>query len=58
MRSVGGRYHLFVEGLEAEITYRRSEDRNIVIDHTGVPPALRGHRIGERLVRQAVEDAR
>lgn len=53
-----GRYHLVVEGLEAEMTYRRSDNRIITIDHTGVPPALRGRRIGERLVRQAVEDAR
>ncbi|WP_307147586.1 GNAT family N-acetyltransferase [Rhizobium tibeticum] len=30
----------------------------IIIDHTEVPAALRGRKVGERLVRQAVEDAR
>jgi predicted GNAT family acetyltransferase len=53
-----GRYHLRVEGLEAEMTYRRTGEGVITINHTGVPPALRGRRIGERLVLRAVEDAR
>ena len=30
----------------------------IIIDHTEVPSALRGRKVGERLVRQAIEDAR
>ena len=30
----------------------------IIIDHTEVPAVLRGRKIGERLVRQAIEDAR
>jgi predicted GNAT family acetyltransferase len=30
----------------------------IIIDHTEVPVALRGRKVGERLVRQAIEDAR
>ncbi len=53
-----GRYVVVVDGMEAEMTYRRSGSGAVVINHTGVPLALRGRRIGERLVRQAVEDAR
>jgi predicted GNAT family acetyltransferase len=30
----------------------------IIIDSTEVPAALRGRKVGERLVRQAIEDAR
>jgi predicted GNAT family acetyltransferase len=53
-----GRYRIVVDGIEAEMTYRRVGPDQIIIDHTGVPEVLRGRRIGERLVRQAVEDAR
>ena len=40
------------------MTYSRAGERLLIIDHTGVPDALRGKGIGERLVKQAVEDAR
>ncbi|MBX5173381.1 N-acetyltransferase [Rhizobium sp. NZLR1b] len=53
-----GRYRIVVEGIEAEMTYSRAGRQLIIIDHTGVPAALRGRKVGERLVRQAVEDAR
>lgn len=53
-----GRYHLTVAGSEAEMTYSRAGAGMIIIDHTEVPTALRGRGIGERLVRQAVADAR
>ena len=53
-----GRYRVVVDGVEAEMTYSRVNPKLIIIDHTGVPEALRGRKIGERLVRQAVEDAR
>ncbi len=53
-----GRYRLVIDGSEAEMTYSRAGDRLIIIDHTEVPAALRGRRVGERLVRQAIEDAR
>lgn len=53
-----GRYRLVVDGIEAEMTYSRAGERLIIIDHTEVPAALRGRKVGERLVRQAVEDAR
>ena len=53
-----GRYRLVIDGVEAEMTYSRAGDGMIIIDHTEVPAALRGRKVGERLVRQAVEDAR
>lgn len=53
-----GRYRLLIDGVEAEMTYSRAGDGLIIIDHTEVPAALRGRKVGERLVRQAIEDAR
>jgi predicted GNAT family acetyltransferase len=53
-----GRYRLVIDGVEAEMTYSRAGDGLIIIDHTEVPAALRGRKVGERLVRQAIEDAR
>ena len=53
-----GRYRLVVDGHEAVMTYSRAGEGLIIIDHTEVPAALRGRKVGERLVRQAVEDAR
>ncbi len=53
-----GRYRIVVDKAEAEMTYSRAGDRLIIIDHTEIPSALRGRKIGERLVRQAVDDAR
>lgn len=53
-----GRYRLVVDGVEAEMTYSRAGESLIIIDHTEVPATLRGRKVGERLVRQAVEDAR
>lgn len=40
------------------MTYSRAGDSLIIIDHTEVPAALRGRKVGERLVRQAIDDAR
>ncbi len=53
-----GRYWMNIDGFEAEMTYSRAGKGLIIIDHTGVPAALRGRKVGERLVREAVEDAR
>ncbi|MBB3937332.1 DUF5996 family protein [Aureimonas phyllosphaerae] len=53
-----GRYLIVIDGAEAEMTYSRAGQRLLIIDHTEVPAALRGRKVGERLVRQAVEDAR
>ena len=53
-----GRYRLVIDGAEAEMTFSRVGRRQLIIDHTHVPETLRGRKVGERLVRQAVEDAR
>ena len=54
----GGRYVADVEGHEAEMTYSRTSDKLIIIDHTGVPDALRGKGVGQALALHAVEAAR
>jgi predicted GNAT family acetyltransferase len=46
------------DGAEAELTFTRVGDKQLIIDHTGVPDAFRGQGAGLRLVSRAVEDAR
>jgi uncharacterized protein len=53
-----GRYLVRLDGAEAEMTYSRAGERIIIIDHTSVPDALRGRRVGQALVQRGVEDAR
>lgn len=53
-----GRYVIAMDGAEAEMTYTLAGAQRLIIDHTGVPDALRGRRLGEALVRRGVEDAR
>ncbi|MCX7567650.1 GNAT family N-acetyltransferase [Sulfitobacter sp. F26169L] len=53
-----GRYTAVVDGHEAEMTYSRAGASTIIIDHTGVPDALRGRGVGKALVLRGVEDAR
>jgi predicted GNAT family acetyltransferase len=53
-----GRYATVVDGHEAEMTYSRAGTSTIIIDHTGVPDALRGRGVGQALVLRGVEDAR
>ncbi len=53
-----GRYVARVDSHEAEMTYSRLGDTSIIIDHTGVPDALRGQGVGEALVKRGVDDAR
>ena len=53
-----GRYVVRLEGAEAEMTYSRTGESLIIIDHTAVPDALRGRSVGQALVRRGVEDAR
>ena len=53
-----GRYYAVIEGHEGEMTYSRASPQLIIIDHTGVPDALRGRGVGKALVQRAVEDAR
>ncbi|MEL6245747.1 MAG: GNAT family N-acetyltransferase [Pseudomonadota bacterium] len=54
----GGRYVAIVDGHGAEMTYSRAGTNRIIIDHTGVPDALRGRGVGLVLVEAAVKDAR
>lgn len=54
----GGRYVATVDGHEAEMTYSRVSDKLIIIDHTGVPEALRGKGVGQELARHTVDAAR
>lgn len=54
----GGRYVTVIDGHVAEMTYSRAGTGLVIIDHTGVPDELRGRRLGSRLVRRAVQDAR
>jgi predicted GNAT family acetyltransferase len=51
------RYFARIEGVEAETTYE-DDGSSLVFTHTGVPEALRGRKVGEELVRQALADAR
>lgn len=53
-----GRYVARLDGAQAEMTYSRSGESLIIIDHTEVPDAMRGLSVGQALVRRAVEDAR
>ena len=54
-----GRYVLRgPDGAEAEMTFTRVGNSQLIIDHTGVPDAFRGQGAGLRLVSRAVEDAR
>ncbi|WP_265529349.1 GNAT family N-acetyltransferase [Sphingomicrobium marinum] len=42
----------------AEMSFSRTNDQLIMIDHTYVPPPARGQGLGEALSKRAVEDAR
>ena len=53
-----GRYVIRIDGHEAEMTYSKAGEKRIIIDHTGVPDALRGLGLGPLLVTRGVEDAR
>jgi len=41
-----------------ELTYRRLDERRVIIDHTEVQPKLRGHGVARRLLDAAVGWAR
>lgn len=54
----GGRYIVQVNDHQGEMTYSKAGETRIIIDHTGVPDALRGMGVGVALVERAVMDAR
>ena len=47
-----------IDGHEAEMTYSRASASLVIVDHTGVPDALRGRGVGQALALHAVEEAR
>ena len=54
-----GRYFIRLDtGEEAEMTFSKVGEHQIIIDHTGVPDAFRGQGAGLKLVTGAVEDMR
>jgi Predicted acetyltransferase len=54
-----GRYVIHLApGAAAEMTYRKTGDGPMIIDHTGVPPEFEGRGIAARLVNAAIADAR
>jgi len=54
-----GRYVIRLDtGEEAEMTFSKVGEHQIIIDHTGVPDAFRGQGAGLKLVTRAVEDMR
>lgn len=55
-----GRYTARIPGIEAvgEMTFSRISPTRIIVDHTGVPDALRGQGIAQALALHVVEEAR
>ena len=53
-----GRWVIRTPEGEAEMTYSRLSPTRIIVDHTGVPDALRGQGLADRLAERAVADAR
>lgn len=56
----GGRYLATLPGFdgEAQMTFHRSNDHQIIVNHTGVPDAMKGRGVATALVRHAISDAR
>jgi predicted GNAT family acetyltransferase len=50
-------FEITVEGVTAFLAYERTPD-SLVLIHTEVPPSLRGHHLGDRLVQAALQAAR
>ncbi|QTK80667.1 Acetyltransferase [Agrobacterium tumefaciens] len=53
-----GEYLATVDGHTAEMTYSRTSPTLVIIDHTGVPDALRGKGVGQALAAHAIDEAR
>ena len=56
----GGRYRAHLEGRPetGELTFKRLGENRILVDHVGVPGALRGTGVGVALARHVVAEAR
>ena len=55
----GGRYIARIEGKpDAEMTFTKSGQGVLIIDHTGVPKELGGLGVGKALVEHMVKDVR
>lgn len=54
----GGRWYAVIDGHEAEMTYTQGAGHHIIIDHTFVPPELRGQKVAEKMMFRAIEDAK
>ena len=55
---LGGRYVVHIEpGAEGEMTFRKTGDNVITIDHTGVPRPFRGSGIAQLLMDKMIADA-
>lgn len=54
----GGRFVIYKDGQEAELTFTRRASDLLSADHTGVPDAFRGTGAGKALVEALVADAR
>ena len=55
-----GRYTAHVDGYEetAELTLSKLSEQTIIVDHTGVPDALRGKGLAGALAERVIKDAR
>ena len=53
-----GRFVATLDGHEAELTYSKVGTTAIIADHTGVPDALKGQRVGQALVEALIAHAR
>ena len=55
-----GLYVAQVEGFDevGELTFSRASETLVIVDHTGVPDALRGKGVGVALAERVVADAR
>src|SRR5262245_39879672 len=51
------RFELTRDGQTAILVYNRTP-KSLVLVHTEVPPALRGHHLGEAMIRVGVEEER
>lgn len=54
----GRRFVVKTDGGEAELSYRQADAGTLELDHTFVPEAARGQKLGDRLAEAAFAHAR